>query len=300
MTLPSPQPISVFAPAKVNLYLHVTGKRKDGYHTLDSLAVFCDIGDTITIAAHPHFEFIAQGPYAKALPPADQITTTASQNLCVRAAKALSEITGEALQLKITLTKNLPVSSGLGAGSADAAATLYGLHRFWGRSEGAPLAPLLAYLGADVPACYRCEPVWMSGTGTDLTPAPPLPELSILLVNPLKPCATRDVFLGYNGAPRGALLRPPFFENTNAFLSFLRAQHNDLTPAAIPHVPEIANILTALEKTQDCLLARMSGSGATCFALYTTQQQAQATARRISADNPDWWTATGWINRSER
>ncbi len=279
--------IRIEAPAKINLYLHVVGRRDTGYHDLDSLVMFATEGDTLTVSALPSGDapvLRIDGPFAGALaaePPAG--------NLVVKAALALAAQLGRSPALAITLTKRLPIASGIGGGSADAAACLRALCRLWGRSATDPaLFALAAGLGADVPVCLDGRAAYFGGIGDILAPAPILPDCPALLVNPGVPVPTPAVFR--NRAP--AYTPPARLEGSPADVAALAEalsrRRNDLTDAAISVAPEIATVLGELEKTDDCLLARLSGSGATCFALFP-DDAAAAAARALAAIHPGWW-----------
>ena len=292
---------TLFAPAKINLYLHVTQKRDDGYHNLDSLAVFADIGDRIILEPANDFQFIINGPYANAFGAKEKDSSVTSTNLIVRAARALALQTGRAPDLRITLTKNLPLASGLGGGSADAAAVLWGLMDLWNIPLSTAFLPdLMRGLGADVGACLRCAPVRMSGIGDILEHIPDLPEIPVVLVNPGKHCPTPDVFRRFIGPMRGEVKFPADITNPDGFLTFLAAQENDLTPAALEIVPGIAEALVALQHAAGCKLARMSGSGATVFGLFGNADEAVNAAEKITLAQPRWWVRTGTINSPER
>lgn len=292
---------SIFAPAKINLMLHVLERKRDGYHKLDSLVAFADIGDIITIAPASEFSFSVDGAFANAFDAHERDQSEGSKNLVVRAARSLAQITGNSLDLHITLTKNIPIASGLGGGSADAAAVIHGLMDIWGVPRKAPFLPaLLQNLGSDVPVCMDCTPTIMRGIGEILNPAPQLPEAAIVLVNPLKPCPTKDVFLENKIYHDGITEIPDDLHDVFFLAEFLKKQSNTLEIAAIKIVPEIKNIITALSLQDGNRLARMSGSGATCFGLFDTEESAQTAADHIRADNPDWWIKTGWINRISR
>jgi len=259
--------IEAFAPAKINLTLHVTGQRDDSYHLLDSLVVFADVGDRLILSPGPSLSMDVVGPFAKDVP-------TDARNLAWRAA-ALAGWTGH-----IHLEKNLPHGAGIGGGSADAAAVL--------RAVGADVDALA--LGADVPVCRVGRAARMGGIGEVVAPLADDPTFFAVLVNPGLHVATPDVFGQLrmkDNAPmtpfpsRGASMR--------AWLEWLRAQRNDLQEAAIATAPGIARVLQGLEATPGVLLARMSGSGATCFALYPTRSAAHLAASAISAERPDWW-----------
>ncbi|QEW18772.1 4-diphosphocytidyl-2-C-methyl-D-erythritol kinase [Marinibacterium anthonyi] len=272
--------VQVFAPAKVNLTLHVTGRRDDGYHLLDSLVVFADVGDTITVTPADALSLAIDGPEAGSLA-ADVVAR--DDNLVLRAARFLDPGRGAA----ITLTKRLPVASGIGGGSADAAATLRALSTLWDVPLPAPEAT--APLGADVPVCLRGGPVRMQGIGAHLTPLPPLPPLDILLVNPRIATSTGAVFRGM-----GSCINPPMTDMPPSDLpglaAWLKHQRNDLAPAAMAATFEIADLLATLE-TLAPLHSAMSGSGATCFALFPRDGSAAAAQDAIRASHPHWWSA---------
>ncbi len=293
MTIPTL--IDEAAPAKLNLYLHVTGRRPDGFHELDSLVAFAEIGDTVAlrpgeappgeVPPGPHLTIA--GPFGPALAGEDP-----AGNLVVRAARALAARLGRPADVTIALTKILPVASGIGGGSADAAACLRALARLWGLAPDAELLHTIAAgLGADVPVCIAGRSRFFGGIGELLDEAPVLPETHVLLANPGVPVPTPAVFK----ARRGGFSRPARFAaapaDVAALAALLRTRSNDLTEAALTVAPAIADTLTALERTDGCLLARLSGSGATCFALYATAAAATAAAARLSAVEPGWWIA---------
>lgn len=293
--------VSIFAPAKINLYLHITGKRADGYHLLDSLVCFADIGDTISIKPAPKFSFEVKGPFAHQLSSTDILPDKNSTNLVVRAAILLAEITKKPLQISITLTKNLPVAAGLGGGSSNAAATIWGLLETWNIPHNSPFLPhLLEKLGADVPACMACRPLRMEGIGDLITPLPLELEIPVLLINPLQPCPTANVFLNYERdfkKPLKTIDNPQSFHD---FIIFLKQQNNDLYKSASRQVPTINNVLNSLTTQHGCALARMSGSGATCFGLFETMEDCTKSARDIQNNNPDWWVQAGLLNHTLR
>jgi 4-diphosphocytidyl-2-C-methyl-D-erythritol kinase len=271
------------APAKLNLYLHVLGRRADGYHLLDSLIAFAGVHDTILAAKADALTLAAEGPFAAAL-------SAEADNLVLRAARALADIAGVRPWAALTLVKRLPVASGIGGGSADAAATLLAASDLWRitHKPGA-LAKLALTLGADVPVCLAGKAAQMSGIGEQIDPAPALPRAPLVLVNPLVPLPTPAVFK----ARSGTFSKPATLEaaprDARDLAEALKARRNDLADAAEGLVPEIKTILGALEAQPGCLLARMSGSGATCFALFGRAQEAQAAAAALRAAKPGWW-----------
>lgn len=269
--------------AKVNLTLHVTGQRADGYHLLDSLVVRAGIGDRLGVAPSDQLELIIDGPFAGAAPKDDR-------NLVVRAARLLDD--GHGRGARLHLTKSLPAEAGLGGGSADAAATLHALSAHW----GLPIPVDVTRLGADVPVCLFDTPQRMSGIGEILDPAGPLPACWIVLVNPNRPAPTPAIFSRLEHRANAPMPKQlPTLKSAAAFAAWLSTLRNDLEAAAIQVVPEISACLGALN---DALLARMSGSGSTCFGLYETPALAARAAERIKAAQPLWWVADAPILNS--
>ena len=274
------------APAKLNLYLHVTGRRADGYHLLDSLIVFAGIADTVEVAPAHGLRLDVEGPFAAALGPA-----SSGDNIVMRAARRLAEAAGIEPNAAIRLTKRLPVAAGIGGGSSDAAATIDLLCRLWDIKPPAAMLDAIALaLGADVPVCRFARAAFVGGIGEAIAPAPPLPPVALVLVNPLKPLPTNSVF----AARRGPYSAPGRFaespKDAAALALVLRERGNDLTEAASSRMPEIADIVTGIGATRGCLLARMSGSGATCFGLFAHMEQAMTAAAMIERARPDWWS----------
>lgn len=257
------------ARAKVNLALHVTGRRDDGYHLLDSLVAFADIGDRITVAPAATLTLSLSGPYAKALSPTD--------NLVLKAARTLNPSLGA----HITLHKCLPVASGIGGGSADAAATLIALASLW--KMPLPSSNVIVGLGSDLPVCLLGEAARMQGIGEQVTRVV-LPRLWAVLANAGAEVATKAVFSALLHRENAAL--PPI---ASPFVPWLQTQRNDLQAAAIQIAPVIATTLQALNGLPDCQIARMSGSGATCFALFGSEDKSSAAAAALQADHPTWW-----------
>lgn len=278
------RPVTEFAPAKINLTLNITGKREDGYHLLDSLVAFADVGDDLTIKPADGFSFSMGGPFAGSLSHHD--------NLVVRAAHRVCERLGKAPDLHITLTKNLPIGAGIGGGSADAAATVRGLLTFF--KSDARISDILIDLGADVPACYYSEPLRIAGIGEEIELVNQLPEIPALLVNPLIPCATPKVFQALRNVAHVDKDMIPPLENKDALFRYLDQTQNDLTEAAISVVLEIKTILSALTNTK-ARIVRMSGSGATCFALFDNNRDRDEAAAQIKTHHSSWWVHTGKI-----
>ncbi|QPM90703.1 4-(cytidine 5'-diphospho)-2-C-methyl-D-erythritol kinase [Pseudooceanicola algae] len=265
--------LTLLAPAKVNLALHVTGQRADGYHSLDSLVVFADAGDQVSLAPAPDFSLRVTGPRRAGVPEDDR-------NLCLRAARAAG------IPVAITLEKHLPNAAGLGGGTADAAAVLRGLQQMTG---AAPLENP-ERIGADLPVCLFNRPARMQGVGERISPVPPLPPLPALLINPGVALSTPQVFSALKRRHNGAMDDIPRGLQTPAeTATWLREQRNDLQSAALSCAPEIGTALAALDALPGCLLARMSGSGASCFALFPDREMAEKAAGILAARHPAWW-----------
>ncbi|MGN1079314.1 MAG: 4-(cytidine 5'-diphospho)-2-C-methyl-D-erythritol kinase [Alphaproteobacteria bacterium] len=275
--------VSVQAPAKVNLYLHVTGRRDDGYHLLDSLFVFAKDGDVVTVRESDSLSLDICGPYAGALPGGEE-------NIVLKAARLLAGVCGRKPSEAITLEKNLPVAAGIGGGSADAAAVLKALLKLWNKTIPATqLQEIALKLGADVPSCLAAKAVQVSGIGEILTPAPELPALFLALVNPNRPVLTPAVFK----ARQPVFSDPaPFTEKMTDFTAFIEAlteRKNDLSDAACQIEPAVFEVLQALQADPLCRLARMSGSGGTCFGIFASAEEASLCCQRIRENHPDWW-----------
>lgn len=275
------------APAKINLFLHLTGKRNDGYHLLDSLAVFTAIGDTVQIEAAGDLSLTLAGPFAAGL--ADE-----PDNLVLRAARALALEAGVPARGRITLTKNLPVASGIGGGSADAAATIRACARLWNLSLGIDrLAAIAGRLGADVPVCLTSRPARMGGIGEMLTDAPALPDCGLVLINPGVAVSTPEVFRARRGPFSSPASLPAAWPDARAMAATLMALTNDLAPPAIALRPVIGDVLAVLCRLPNCRLARMSGSGATCWGLFDSAEDAARAAHQI--DRAGWWVWGGGL-----
>jgi len=287
------------APAKINLFLHVVGRRESGHHILDSLVVFTDIGDALA-ADRPDGDdpetltLAVEGPFGAAL-----ARDTGDENLVLKAARLLRKEAGVNRGAKLRLLKRLPLASGIGGGSADAAATLRALARLWGVNLPRQRFDEIALkLGADVPVCFASRPARMEGIGERLTPIQ-LPDVGVLLVNPGTPLATARVFEAYAKSHeasaalyRRRLTMVPAFADARVMAEWLdQATDNDLTEAAARLEPAVAETLIALSEAPGARLVRMSGSGATCFALFDDVEAAARGARWLSAERPKWWIA---------
>jgi 4-diphosphocytidyl-2-C-methyl-D-erythritol kinase len=278
------------ASAKINLYLHVVGKRADGYHLLESLIVFARYGDIITVAPSAAFSLEIEGPFAGKLA-ADE------DNLVLRAARGLGKLLGVKKGAAITLTKNLPVASGIGGGSADAAATIKALQWLWNKREfdWEPLATFALTLGADVPVCLFNRTSYVSGIGEKVKFGGDLPAVDLLLVNPGVATPTPAVFKARTGDfSKSDPWQMPDDESMTAagLVELLKKRRNDLTEPAIKVAPVIGDVLQAIEKTKGCLLSRLSGSGATCFGIYANAAAAEAAKAALLKQHPDWWAVT--------
>jgi len=275
--------------AKVNLFLHVLGQRADGYHLLDSLVAFADVGDVLSVADADGLSLAVEGPFAAGL-------AAESDNLVLRAARAMAVEAGVAPHGDFVLRKNLPVASGIGGGSADAAAALRLLRRLWQIApEPAVLARLAAGLGADVPVCLASRARRMGGIGEVLAPAPALPDCGIALVNPGIAVATVEVFRARRGEWSTPAVVPSGWPDAARMAADLTECRNDLQAPAIALHPPIGDVLKALAGTPGCLLARMSGSGATCFGLFAAADAAARVAEALR--RPGWWSWGGRLRR---
>jgi 4-diphosphocytidyl-2-C-methyl-D-erythritol kinase len=273
------------APAKVNLDLRVTGRRPDGYHELDSIVTFAAWADRLTFAPARQLTLELSGPFAAALP-------EQPDNLVLRAARRLADRAGCSPHARITLDKRIPVAAGLGGGSTDAAATLRGLCRLW-RLELtlADLLPLALELGADVPACLLSRPARMRGIGERLEPIE-LPALDLVLANPNQAVPTAQVFAAVDscGSARGP--DRPMPGDRVDLLAWLAARSNDLEAPARRLAPAIVEVIKALHMEPGCRLARMSGSGATCFGVFDDAPAAARAVRALRRMRPEWWVAS--------
>jgi 4-diphosphocytidyl-2-C-methyl-D-erythritol kinase len=270
------------ARAKINLFLHVGDKRADGFHPLQSLVVFPQAGDMLRVEKASTLSLAVDGPFAASL-------SGEGDNLVLRAARALGPKDGQGA--KLTLTKNLPVASGIGGGSADAAAALRTLSALWDLNLAEErLREIAVQLGSDIPVCVASQPRWMEGRGEILSPVTSLPHLSMLLVNPGVAVPTKDVFAALKTRSGADMKLPPGrFGDIADLLRFLDATKNDLEEPAKRIQPVIGEVLTALLALPGALFARMSGSGATCFALFPDDDSCARAGAILSAANTGWW-----------
>jgi 4-diphosphocytidyl-2-C-methyl-D-erythritol kinase len=270
------------APAKVNLSLRVTGRRPDGYHELDSCVVFTEWADRLLIVAGDRLDLELTGPFAPAL--ADQV-----DNLVIRAARRLAAHAGRAPDVRLILDKRIPVAAGLGGGSADAAAALRGLNRLWDLGlASSELLTLALELGADVPVCLLGRPARMRGIGERIE-AIAVPALDLVLANPRRAVATARVFAGLGAAGSPGPPAAPLPAGRADLLDWLRTSGNDLEAPARRLLPPIEEVIAALAAQPDCRLARMSGSGATCFGVFDDPRTAARAAAALGRARPGWW-----------
>lgn len=269
-----------FAPAKVNLTLHVTGQRDDGYHLLDSLVVFADVGDRVRVMPADETTLEVTGPMADGVP-------TDETNLVMKAAKLFD------LPVAISLDKHLPVAAGVGGGSSDAAATLFAMAELTGTNtipEGA------VDLGADVRVCLARQAARMRGIGEDVQPVEGMPELYAVLANPGVAVSTPEVFKALEDKHNLAMpKRIPRWRGGWSAIDWIAKQRNDLEAPAIALAPVIADVLDALRALPGARFARMSGSGATCFALFEDRAEADFAAGQLADAHPDWWVTAATL-----
>ncbi|MEM9522630.1 MAG: 4-(cytidine 5'-diphospho)-2-C-methyl-D-erythritol kinase [Pseudomonadota bacterium] len=275
-----PKTVDAHAPAKINLALHVTGRRPDGYHLLDSLVAFAAIGDEITCKPSDDLTFRVTGPHAAGVP-------TGPENLVLRAAGIMG-----VERVSIELNKHLPVAAGLGGGSSDAAATLRALSKLTGHPL--PAGDALLRLGADVPVCLRGQSARIRGIGERIDSIV-IPALAAVLINPGVSVSTSEIFRALPQKTRPPMPETmPEWKTVDELSTWLTAQRNDLETPAIAFRPIIADALAAL-RNDDVLLARMSGSGATCFGICSDAKTARNVAKRIADAHPDWWVMSSGV-----
>ncbi len=283
----APAALAEFAPAKVNLTLEIPGRRADGYHEIVSLVAFADAGDRLTL--HPGESRDAtldvQGPFAAALD---------GDNLILRAARAFLDSEPDARGGHFLLDKRLPVAGGIGGGSADAAAAVRLLACANGSDPGwrARLWPALTRLGADIPVCVEARASWVRGIGETVAPLDSLPGLPAVLVNPGIPLPTRDVFAALAAPVLGdaaEIETPEIFAGAMPLIAYLHEHPNDLEPPARRLAPVIGDVLAAIAETPGCQLARLSGSGPTCYGLFGTREEATQAADALARSHHGWW-----------
>ncbi|MGF7159743.1 4-diphosphocytidyl-2-C-methyl-D-erythritol kinase [Rhodoligotrophos appendicifer] len=282
--------VNEIAAAKINLSLHVVGRREDGYHLLESLVAFTSLGDELYLERHTSLELKITGPFSGNL-------TSGDDNLILRAARAQG-----VNNLKVTLNKRLPVAAGLGGGSADAAAALRGMHVLGYGKQVSNSGELAMSLGADVPICLRSKACFMRGIGDQIEEVPDLPKVSILLVNPMIEVSTATVFknlhleIGEGVGGNHPSLPTRGWDSAHALSDYLLACRNDLEQPALSIAPDIGVLLALMRRLPGCLMARMSGSGATCFALFAEAGEAMLAEREILTVHPRWWTMSSQLS----
>jgi 4-diphosphocytidyl-2-C-methyl-D-erythritol kinase len=272
------------ASAKINLFLHVGNKRPDGFHALESLVAFTRAGDELACSAGDALSLIIDGPFAAGL-------SGEGDNLVLRAARKLAARKGIEPCAQLVLTKNLPVASGIGGGSADAAAALRELNRLWNCGfTPSVLREIAAEIGSDIPVCVESVPAWMEGRGERVEALARFPELPIVLVNPGISVPTGPVFAALETRRGTTGLRPDqALSDMDAVLRFLKPTSNDLEAPALKIAPVVGEVLDALKSQPGAVLTRMSGSGATCFSLFRDARAADAAAGALVAAHPHWW-----------
>lgn len=280
------------APAKVNLTLHVTGRREDGYHLLESMVAFAGVHDVLEFSRAPEFALSISGPYGGRLPAGPENLVLQAARVLARGMKTLPPCAA------IELQKNIPVAAGLGGGSSDAAGCIRGLLRLHGmEASDAALSQVAAGVGADVTVCLRPRASLMSGIGQHVEPAPALPQVPAVLANPGVPLPTAAVFGALGLKPGQAFpaetpASPPSgFRDVRDLSDYLIGCRNDLEAPAARMVREIGDVQEALYACPGCLIARMSGSGPTCFALFENEEEAGAAVLAVAAGHPGWWVA---------
>ena len=285
--------LKITAPAKINLYLHIVGQHNNGYHLIDSLVAFASIHDILTLkTATKDIQLDIDGPFASKL-------ISQPDNLVLKAAHGLARICNINKGAQLKLTKNLPIASGIGGGSSNAAATLKGLIRLWKvEPDSQALKELALELGSDVPVCLNAQTAFISGIGEKILKAGTLPPCSLVLVNPGNALYTPDVFKTRKESHCSFSKPGQFYnlpKNVSELVSILKLRHNDLDQAAQALCPKISEVLRVLEKSQGSLLARMSGSGATCFALFAELGEARAASLNLARRFPHWWVQSGYL-----
>lgn len=277
--------LQALAPAKINLTLHVTGRRPGGYHDLDSLVVFAGIGDTISVRASDTLDLTVTGPFSDGVP-------CDGRNLILQAAEALLKAHSTRHGAAITLEKALPHAAGIGSGSSDAATSLDLLSRHWDLPPPALTDPMAMALGADVPVCMaQPRPMRMRGIGERLSYVPALPSAALVLINPRVPVPTGAVFKAMTSTENPPMDDVPEGLDLAGFASWLARQRNDMTDAAIGIAPEIGKAIDRLERQQLVQWAGMSGSGATCVGLVQDMDHARRVARAVQVAEMGWWVA---------
>ena len=283
--------LTAFAPAKINLTLSLLGKRRDGYHELESLVVFADVGDRLAATPSDDWGLDVNGPFAPGL-----AGENPQDNLVICAARVVHEWArakgADVSPLRFQLEKKLPVASGIGGGSADAAAAIKLCLQSAGLDTDDDLVSAAAALGADIPVCLMGQPAWMGGVGDKLSLAQTPTNIPMVLVNPGIGISTGEIFQRLNADPvteQG--VKRPDLSSFEGLIEYLESSGNDLEKPALELAPVIGIVLEAIASS-DAAIARMSGSGATCFGIYQTQDEATIAAEILSASHPEWWVSS--------
>ncbi|MGB0506074.1 MAG: 4-(cytidine 5'-diphospho)-2-C-methyl-D-erythritol kinase [Pikeienuella sp.] len=282
------------ARAKINLFLHVRGQRPEGYHTLDSMVVFPNYGDIVSADPASQLGLTVDGPFGTGL-------SQDRSNLTLAAAHALADRLSSSPGAQLHLSKRLPVAAGIGGGSADAGAALRLLSRLWPNVNPADLHNIAFALGADAPMCLAQQPATIGGVGEQLGASPSFPEFWVVMINPNQPLLTSEVFGALKNRDNPAGPKAPHeFKTLASLTEWLLQQRNDLEGPARSIRPVIGRVLSVLNWRKDCLFARMSGSGATCFGIFATRDQAESAATEISSAEPDWWAVAAQVEAHRR
>ena len=284
------------APAKLNLFLHVVGANPNGLHELETLVVFTELHDVISIKPSDELKLERNGPFAK------MVKVRTRDDIVFRAATALGKLLGLEPHVQISLTKNIPVSAGLGGGSSDAAATIKSMCDLWNIESDRPEITRLAFdIGSDVPACLQGMEALVRGTGENITPySLPIDQIPIVLVNPKKPLSTQTVFQNFSSPFDDRQHLYEDFDSFEALLKDLYSKTNSLTGTAERLCAEIKDALTSLGACPGCLLSRLSGSGPTCFGLFSEYKNAQEAAAKIALIRPNWWVKSTTILKKNK
>lgn len=279
-----------FAPAKINLSLHVTGQRADGYHLIDSLVGFAGVGDSVSVTPDVVSGLTVSGPYSDGIP-------TDRTNLVRLAA----DLVWSDKPVHVHLEKNLPVASGIGGGSADAAACVRALECLSGRAIDPGKSAQLLKAGADIPMCIKSVPARVGGIGDEIVPLPSLPKYPIVLVNPGIQVSTASIFEALTEREYSEMQDVPAdVSDVSGTLRWLKDQRNDLQDVAVSLVPEIGLVLRRISDNPACQLSRMSGSGATCFGVFDSPSAADDAAVAMAEQFPDWWIVSTRLDGQER
>jgi 4-diphosphocytidyl-2-C-methyl-D-erythritol kinase len=289
MTARKPAQITVPAAAKINLCLRILGRRPDGYHDLESVVVFADFGDCLTVA-----KAAGQDDHLRVDGAFSQTLAVTENNIVSQAVQAFRSHYPQTPRVAMQLQKNLPVAAGIGGGSSDAAACLRALCQLNDMTpETTPLRSIALGLGADVPVCLVGRAAMMSGIGAEISALPNWPSFGVLLVNPHVGLSTAAVFAAHQASPRSALPAADMIQDQATAVDYLKNAGNDLTAAALQTAPVVQEVLTRLAQQPQVLFHAMSGSGATCFGLFANAAEARTACQQLQKAEPDWWLRAG-------